>query len=214
MLNWTWLTDLDRTERAVDFGSPFGEVAATLRLEFRKVSYVGNDNVHGNVVKERMSRDSTTDVNLSEHAPNGDADVAVFMGLAGWTHRLPPSLRNVKQLVRHANTTLRVGGWLALLVPNPAWDLRFFKVANARAILENFRMVRALRAAIRREGLHDTREYFIAPELDLPQLYVPRSRDAVLAYQQATHVTGSRAKLAHRGILSPLFPALLILARR
>lgn len=218
-INWNWLTDLDRAGRAIDLGSPFGDFATDLALEFPDVRYVGAAGVHGRVVAERMvSSGGRVRTELSSapltSTPVGTADLAVFVASNGWQDRIPPWARAPSGLPGVLADHLRPGGWLALLLSNPFWYQRLsMGIDGVRGAVGDLRMLRAIRDGLRRVEVAEVREYLTAPLLDVPQVIVPRRRSAVLAYCGAAHIHVRRLRLARAGLHAALFPGILVLAR-
>lgn len=209
--NWTWLLDLPGTNRAIDLGSLHGEIAAALQLEFPEVAYVGTDSRQGRIVTERF-RDNAA-VTVYRDAPDAgeeQADVVAFEAEAGWANRLPSRMRNPGVLATTARAMLGKGGWFCLLLGNP-W---YRSSRDIERLTSELVLYRSFRNGLRRAGFRLVREYFMAPERSIPTVYVPRDRRAVRAFHEATHMHGYRGMLARLGVLAPLFPELLITARR
>lgn len=214
-LNWTWLTDLDDLRSAVDLGSPFGEVAATLALEFPRIRYIGSDSLHGRVVAARMtSHVPTVRVDTSPGADElDDSDLVVFVAACGWRERLPERFA-VESLPVRARALLRPGGWMAAVVPNPTWYYRYRNWDSAARFLEDLRVLRTLRTGMIRNGFSEVREYLTAPDFGLPERFIPNRRNAVMAVLKAMRKDGYHQTIARLGIGAPLFPARLLLGRR
>ena len=217
-INWTWLTDLSETGAALDLGSPFGEVASNLALDFDSVAYVGAESLHGAVVRRRF--DGTPIGATLSAVSAGNAvrlhasrmDLVAFVAAPGWEARLPSGLRSAAALVAFAAGVLKGGGWLGALIPNPYWHPELRRPGGRQ--LAAFRLRRGLLRALSRGEFRETREYFVAYDLDIPSVYVPATRRAVLQYQMTTHADRARRTAARGGLHGTLFPARLLLARR
>lgn len=218
-INWSWLTDLSDTTSAIDLGSPFGEVAAHLALDFREVSYIGAESVHGTAARNHLSqRDRVTPVICrSSHderarAFRGKMDLVAFVAAPGWRQRLPAELKSPAGIVEYADSVLHPSGWLGILIDNPYWHAALRRTDGAR--LEAVRTRNGFRRELKRRGFRDTREYLVAHDASIPSVYIPATREAVLRYQVATHARRSHGAAARFGLHAVLFPARLLLATR
>lgn len=218
-INFTWLTDLDRTACAVDLGSAFGNLAADLALEFGEVRYVGGRGPHASVAAARLEGDRHVHLALSEaeHAalPEDTADLAVFAASHGWRARVPARVNGPRDLVRMGVGLLRPGGWIGLLQPNPLWH-RWWTTdpAGPGRIRRYGSMLRAFRETLRELGVSEVREFLVAPDLDVPTAFVPRTRSAALAYLRSVHAPEGELWIGRMGFHAALFPVLLVLAKR
>ena len=216
-VNLSWLTDLDGAGAALDLGSPFGEIASNLALDFESVAYVGADTLHGRVARLHLEAEgvrtllSGSEEDASELS-GARFDLALFVASAGWKERLPAGLRTPEALVARASAALRESGWLAALMPNPFGhpDLRRPSGRQVEAV----RMHLGFKRALKRHRFADVREYLVGHDLDIPSVYVPATRRGVLQYQTTTHPRRGRRAVASAGLYATLFPARLILASR
>jgi hypothetical protein len=215
-LSWTWLTDLESIEHAIDLGSAFGEVASGLTAESSRVTYAGSGSLHREVVKERF-RAPTSLVTITGEMPAGEAsaDVVAFVASEGWQSRLPAGVPSAGEIPSIAFRALRPGGWFACLCRSGVSFTALRAGPSGLASLVRDSLLRqALSTGIRRAGFAEVRRYALSPRPELPLAVVPIDGYALRAWSS---LSGTGIGWWHRlpGRMRALpFAGTLLLAKR